>query len=108
MTTGEVNRREFLKGTATVATVAAASPVLTTVPAAAAGANDRIRFAVIGCGGQGRRSHIGRFPKGVNTEIAYVCATRTKSGEIRPPPRPAAPNRWTTCAGFSTTPPSTR
>ena len=73
MTSGEFNRREFLKGSGTAAAVAAASPVLTAVPARAAGANDRIRFAVIGCGGQGRRSHIGRFPQGVNTEIAYVC-----------------------------------
>ena len=73
MKKGEVSRREFLKGSRTAAAVAAASPVLTSVPARAAGANDRIRFAVIGCGGLGRRSHIGRFPQGVNTEIVYVC-----------------------------------
>ena len=92
MTRGEVNRREFLKGSGAVATVAAASPVLTSVPAAAAGANDRIRFAVIGCGGQGRRSHIARFPKGVNTEIVYVCdpdeerrnQASTEAGGARP------------------------
>ena len=73
MTNGEFNRREFLRGSGTAAAVAAASPVLTSVPARAAGANDRIRYAVIGCGGQGRRSHIGRFPQGVNAEIVAVC-----------------------------------
>ena len=73
MTRVGVNRREFLKGSGAAAVVAASSPVLTSVPAAAAGANDRIRYAVIGCGGQGRRSHIGRFPQGVNAEIVAVC-----------------------------------
>ena len=71
----EVSRREFLKRSGGVATVTTVSPTLTMAPAAAkiVGANDRVRLAVIGCGGQGRTNHIERFPKDGNAEIVYVC-----------------------------------
>ena len=69
----EVNRRDFLKGSSSAAATAvgglSAAPALATT----ASANDRIRIGVIGCGGQGRRWHIERFPKDANAEVVSVC-----------------------------------
>ncbi len=60
-------RREFLKG------AAASAPLLMTSPIArAAGANDRIRAAVIGLGGRGR-DHMLSLSKIPGVEVATFC-----------------------------------
>ncbi len=69
----EVSRRDFLKRSSAAAATAVGG--LSSAPALAtsASANDRIRIGVIGCGGQGRRWHIERFPKDANAEVVSVC-----------------------------------
>ncbi len=63
------NRRAFLKGTAAgVAGAAAVSSVRSTEAAA----NDKLRFALIGCGGRSR-GLAPAFASIDNVEVAYVC-----------------------------------
>jgi predicted dehydrogenase len=69
----EVTRREFVKGTATVAAGAALGiGALKRSTAAWAGANDRIRMAVIGIKGRGQ-SHLDGFSGQQNVEVATMC-----------------------------------
>src|SRR5207249_9152767 len=64
-----MNRRTFLVRSAVVAAV----PLLDRVTwAAAAGANERIRVAVMGVRGRGR-SHVAALLAQPNVEIAYLC-----------------------------------
>ncbi len=65
------NRREFLHQAATVAG-AAAWASWSAPPARAAGANSRVRVAVLGAGNQGSR-HAISLASLPNAEIAYVC-----------------------------------
>ncbi len=69
----EVNRRDFLKRSSTAAATAVGGLSVAPALASSASANDRMRIGVIGCGGQGRRWHIERFPQGVNAEVVSVC-----------------------------------
>jgi predicted dehydrogenase len=68
------SRRGFLK-TSTAAIAGAAVLAVPAVARAAAGANDRIRVAVVGLGGRGRRSHCGALLELAkeNVEIAALC-----------------------------------
>jgi predicted dehydrogenase len=69
----EVTRRDFVKGTAGVAAGAAAGiGALRRSTASWAGANDRIRVAVIGINGRGK-SHLGGFLNQENVEVATMC-----------------------------------
>lgn len=61
-------RRGFLE----TATGVTASAVLASTTARAAGANERVRIAVIGCGNQGT-SHIESLKQVRNAELVYVC-----------------------------------
>lgn len=67
------NRRAFLKQSGSVVVAASAVNSLPVRKARAGSANERLRVAVIGCGGQGRGAHIEGFPKDHNAELAYVC-----------------------------------
>jgi len=66
----DVTRRTFIKGTAGVAAVAAAAPMI--VPKRAFGANDKIRIAVLGVHGRGK-SHIKGFEPLEGVEVATLC-----------------------------------
>jgi predicted dehydrogenase len=69
----EQSRREFIEGTAKVgAGVVAAAGVLGTSKTAWAGANDKVRVAVIGIHGRGK-DHIGGWNGLKNVEIATLC-----------------------------------
>src|SRR5262245_15598014 len=75
------NRREFLH---TSAGLMGAAALAQTSLARAAGANDRITVALIGCGGRGR--HVaGVFSKAPDIDLAYLCdvdpARLTKANE---------------------------
>lgn len=63
-------RRDFLR--ASSAGIAAAAALSAAPVYAAKGANDRIRGALIGCGGRGNHD-AQLFQKMPNTELAYVC-----------------------------------
>ncbi|MEO2048432.1 MAG: Gfo/Idh/MocA family oxidoreductase [Pirellulales bacterium] len=65
-----IDRRNFLTPTAT-GTVATALNYSTT-PARAAGANERVTLAIIGCGGRATKGLMQQF-NGGDSEIAYVC-----------------------------------
>ncbi len=68
-----VNRRDFIKGSATVAAGAAVGiGALRRSTAAWAGANDRVRVAVIGVNGQGK-SHLSGFSQMPDVEVATIC-----------------------------------
>src|SRR5215475_9603557 len=71
MTTPKNSRREFLK-TSTVA-AAGAMAFSRSAYAAVAGANDRIRFAVIGCGGMGT-GHLNSLVKRSEADNIKVVA----------------------------------
>src|SRR5690554_6988581 len=62
-----VTRRRFLGTTAGVAGAMMFMP-----HAKVRGANDRLRVAVVGCGGQGR-GHVGRFAGTDGVQIVAVC-----------------------------------
>ncbi|MCA9414884.1 MAG: twin-arginine translocation signal domain-containing protein, partial [Candidatus Omnitrophica bacterium] len=64
-----MNRRDFMK---TSAGAAVGLGVLSRSTASWAGANDRVRVAVIGLRGRGR-THVGAFAPMENVEIATVC-----------------------------------
>lgn len=66
---GVSSRRRFLR---TVTTSLAATTLLNTGRSRAAGANDRVRVATIGCGNQGK-AHIKSLSTLKNVEIANVC-----------------------------------
>ncbi len=68
MTTTSTTRRSFLRQTALATTALSASRVM--------GANDKIRIAGIGLGGQGT-GNIGRMAKVPGVEIAYLCDADT-------------------------------
>ncbi|MDA1180580.1 MAG: Gfo/Idh/MocA family oxidoreductase, partial [Planctomycetota bacterium] len=70
----DTNRRTFIKeGSLGLARIAG-STLLTTTATRAAGANQRIRVAVIGCGGQGTGHANGwGMLKDAGIELAYVC-----------------------------------
>ena len=69
----EQSRREFMSGTAKVGAAAvAATGLLGTSKTAWAGANDKVRVAVIGFKGRGRE-HIESWNKLDNVEIATLC-----------------------------------
>lgn len=61
-----VNRRQFARG-AVLATAASYGRVL--------GANDRLRVAVIGCGGRGLLKEVLGFRTETNTEVVAICDT---------------------------------
>src|SRR3954447_25374774 len=63
------SRRSFLKETASG--IAAAS-VFASSKAGAAGANERVRVAVIGCGNQGK-AHMRSLSSLKNVEIVNIC-----------------------------------
>ncbi|MCA9447613.1 MAG: Gfo/Idh/MocA family oxidoreductase, partial [Candidatus Omnitrophica bacterium] len=65
----ELNRRDFMK---TSAGAAVGLGVLSRSTASWAGANDRVRVAVIGLRGRGK-SHLGAYAAAENVEIATVC-----------------------------------
>jgi len=65
-----IDRRNFLSATATG--TAAAALNYSTVPSRAAGANERVRLAIIGCGGRATKGLMQEF-NGGDSEIAYVC-----------------------------------
>src|SRR5947199_2645920 len=68
-----ISRRHFLEEAARAGVGVAAVPLLDRVTwAAAAGANDRIRVAVMGVRGRGR-SHVAALLAQPNLEIAYLC-----------------------------------
>ncbi len=69
----EQSRREFMSGTAKVGAAAvAAAGVIGTSKTAWAGANDKVRVAVVGINGRGK-DHIGNWNKLDNVEIAALC-----------------------------------
>ena len=71
------SRREFFKTAAAGAALIAAPTTART-----AGANDRIRFAVIGCGGMGT-GHLGSLVKRGENRTTFACspsATSTSGG----------------------------
>ncbi len=53
----------------------AAAPLAMLRPERVTGANDRIRIAVIGCGGRGLTGEVLQFQKDTNVELAVVCDT---------------------------------
>ena len=69
----EQSRRDFMAGTAKVGAAAvAAAGVIGTSKTAWAGANDKVRVAVIGIHGRGK-DHIEGWNKQDNVEIATLC-----------------------------------
>lgn len=66
-----LTRRSFMK-TSAAGAGAAASILLGTSKTSWAGANERVRIAVMGINGRGR-SHLGGFSKLKNVEIAAIC-----------------------------------
>ena len=66
--TNQSTRRTFLRQTALATTALSASRVM--------GANDKIRIAGIGLGGQGS-GNLGRMAKVPGVEIAYLCDADT-------------------------------
>lgn len=66
-----LTRRSFMK-TSAAGAGAAASILLGTSKTSWAGANDRVRIAVMGINGRGR-SHLGGFSNLKNVEIAAIC-----------------------------------
>ncbi|MCG3199112.1 MAG: Inositol 2-dehydrogenase/D-chiro-inositol 3-dehydrogenase [bacterium] len=69
----EVTRRDFVKGAAVVGAGAAVGlGALKRSTASWAGANERVRVAVIGINGRGK-SHLGGFTKQENVEVATIC-----------------------------------
>src|SRR5262245_51771416 len=72
MNEGEISRRDFLKSSAATAGAVAFSGL---APPTVLGANERIQFAVIGCGGMGT-GHVGSLVKrseADNIRVAAVC-----------------------------------
>ena len=67
-------RRSFLRDAALATTALSASRVL--------GANDKIRIASIGLGGQGT-GNAGRMAKVPGVEIAYLCDADTVAPRVR-------------------------
>src|SRR4051812_15993125 len=63
-------RRDFLKASASAAALIA----LPATTSRAAGANDRLRVGLIGCGGRGTHD-AGLFANTPNVEVSYVCDT---------------------------------
>src|SRR6516225_5254989 len=73
-----ITRREFLKQASTVSTGVA---VLGSVASLrAAGANEKVRVAIIGCNGRGMQ-HIAGYLALPNAEIAYVCDVDSRAVE---------------------------
>src|SRR5271168_3167804 len=72
MTEHEVSRRDFVR---TSAAAAGAATMAALAPAAAIGANDRIRMGVIGVGGQGTGhvSGLVKRAKADNVDVVAVC-----------------------------------
>ena len=70
-----MKRRSFLTGVAATSAVASASQLSSS---RAYGANERIRFALIGCGGRGRfvAGHMRKVP---HVELAAVCDVYEKN-----------------------------
>ncbi|NLN94044.1 MAG: Gfo/Idh/MocA family oxidoreductase [Candidatus Hydrogenedens sp.] len=71
-----LSRRSFIK-TSAAGAGAAASILLGTSKTSWAGANDRVRVAVMGINGRGR-SHIGAYSRLENVEIAGICDVDAK------------------------------
>src|SRR5579863_1284245 len=65
-----ISRRNFLKQTALLTAGMATLPGVSVLRAA--GANDRVRVAVIGCNGRGM-NHIAAWLRVPNVEIACIC-----------------------------------
>ena len=79
----DVTRREFMADSAKVgAGVAVGLGVLGVSKSAWAGANDRVRVAVIGINGRGK-DHIGGLINKENVEIAALCDTDERLFESR-------------------------
>ena len=74
MSSGNIDRRIFFKDTGKSAALAATVHLATSVASVrAAGANERIRVGVIGCGGQGKGAHVGGLTSMDEAEVVYVC-----------------------------------
>ena len=69
---GATNRRDFLK---TAAVSAAAIGIARMAPAQAQGANERIRFGVIGCGGMGTGHLSSLVGRSTQDNIEVVAAS---------------------------------
>jgi predicted dehydrogenase len=67
-----MNRRSFLRSSAALASSTAAYASTAASNARVVGANDRIRFALIGCGGMGK-GDLRDFLKIDNTECVGLC-----------------------------------
>ncbi len=79
----ELTRRNFMKETAGITAGAAAGlGVLASSKTAWAGANDRVRVAVIGINGRGK-DHLGGFLGQKNVEVAALCDTDERLFEPR-------------------------
>jgi len=74
-----MNRRSFLRS----APLAAAAPALAQTPAGRSptAASDRVRVAVIGCGGMGRND-LQDFQRQPDAEVVAVCDVYTPSAEL--------------------------
>jgi predicted dehydrogenase len=83
----EVNRREFLKSSATGASLAAlGGATFLAKPERVFGANDRVRVCVVGLHGQGW-AHVEEYSKLPNVEVAALCdvddsVTNQRLGEM--------------------------
>ncbi len=74
MTQSNVDRRRFLKDAGKSATLAATAQLaVSNAKCRAAGANERVRVGVIGCGGQGKGADVGGLSSIDFAEIVYVC-----------------------------------
>lgn len=62
----DLSRRDFVKG------AAAASILIGTSKTSWAGANDRVRVAIMGINGRGKE-HLSQYPRVADTEIATLC-----------------------------------
>jgi predicted dehydrogenase len=87
----DVNRRRFLKTTASAAAGVAARITFLSHPEKVFGANDRVRVGVCGLHGRGK-DHLAAFSRLPNVEIAALCdvdenVLRKRLGEAGHPPQ---------------------
>ncbi|MCP4642021.1 MAG: Gfo/Idh/MocA family oxidoreductase [bacterium] len=89
-----VNRRTFLGTTAALATGVALKPG---AARATVGANDKVRIAVIGCGGMGSR-HVAALSKNPECSLAAVCDVYNPRYEAAA--KAVTENTGATCDGY--------
>ncbi len=66
-----IDRRHFVKKSSKLAASAVVVPGLVFKPKRVSGANERINFALIGCGGRGKYVARGLIEQGA--ELSYLC-----------------------------------